>query len=167
MALNKNWLKVAKGSLIAGVSGSVLLTLISLGLYSFEIKTSKENLVDKGIHFETEDWNIILDKAKIEDKLIFLNLYATWCGPCKMMKVYTLSNKDVAGFFNENYINVSLDGEKGKGLEIMEKYKLRSFPSYLFIDGDDKVVAQVSGYFPPKDFIVIGKSIHEKIVKPS
>lgn len=167
MESNKNWLMVAKGGLIAGVSGSVLLTLISLSLYSFEIKTSKENLVDKGIHFETEDWNKILDKAKREDKLIFLNLYATWCGPCKMMKVYTLSNKEVAGFFNENYINVSLDGEMGKGLEIMTKYNLKSFPGYLFINGDDKLVAQASGYFPPKDFLVIGKSIHEKIVKPS
>lgn len=167
MELNKNWLMVAKGGLIAGVSGSVILTLISLGLYSFDIKASNGNLVEKGIHFENENWSEILHKAKREDKLVFLNLYASWCGPCKMMKMYTLSNKEVGGFFNENYINVSLDGEKGKGLEIMTKYNLRSFPSYLFIDGEDKVVAHITGYFPPKDFLIIGKSIQKQIVKPS
>jgi thiol:disulfide interchange protein len=167
MKRSKNWLDVEKSGLITGRAGSALLALIFLALVAFSGKVVENNTVSKGILFEEENWNEVLQKANSEGKLIFVNLYATWCGPCKMMKINTFSNKEVGQYFNENYISITLNGEAGKGLEMMTKYKLRSYPSHLFINGEDKVVAHTSGYYPPKDFLIIGKSIQTQIVKPS
>ena len=40
----------------------------------------------QGIMFEpTRSWKKIVEKARSENKLIFVDCYADWCGPCKMM----------------------------------------------------------------------------------
>mgnify|MGYP002278420211 CR=1 FL=1 len=40
----------------------------------------------KGITFEqTKEWKKVLKKAKKEKKLIFIDCYTSWCGPCKMV----------------------------------------------------------------------------------
>ena len=40
------------------------------------------NVFSQGIQFETGSWKEVLQKAKQENKLIFVDLYTTWCGPC-------------------------------------------------------------------------------------
>jgi thiol:disulfide interchange protein len=107
-----------------------------------------------------ESWEILLKEAKEENKLIFVDLYATWCGPCKMMKVHTFTKKEVGEFYNEHFINVSLNGEINKGAELMEKYNLRSFPSLLFINGDDKIVVHTKGYHNAKQILELGNQVN-------
>ena len=111
----------------------------------------------EGIQFHNGTWDEALQLAKKENKLIFLDIYATWCGPCKQLKKNTFSNAEVGTVYNQNFINVAFDGEQGDGAMLMQKYKLRSFPSLLFIDGNGKVVAQSGGYHKPKELIKLGQ----------
>ncbi|WP_221626643.1 thioredoxin family protein [Elizabethkingia anophelis] len=115
-----------------------------------------------GIQFHKGSWNEALQVAKKEDKLIFLDIYATWCGPCKLLKLRTFPNAEVGKLYNENFVNVSLDGEDGEGAELAQKYAIRGYPALLFIDGNGKVVAQTAGYHSPKEFIKLGNAVLEK-----
>jgi len=67
-----------------------------------------------GVIFKKDDWSAILAQAKAEDKLIFVDAFTTWCGPCKKM------DRDV---------------EKGQGIKLARDYNVSAFPTFLFIDG--------------------------------
>ncbi len=62
---------------------------------------------------ENPTWTTVLAQAKKENKMIFLDAYATWCGPCKQMDSEVYTNSAVANFYNANFINVKYDMEKG------------------------------------------------------
>jgi thiol:disulfide interchange protein len=145
--------KVASFSLLAGAAIAVLA--------SFKPNTWNETFSEGAgkIEFQEENWEAVLAKAKKENKLIFVDLYATWCAPCKMMKVQTFGNQEVADLFNGKFINVALNGEKGKGLELMEKYNLRAYPSLLFINSEDKVVVHTEGFHNPTQLIYLGQQV--------
>lgn len=110
-----------------------------------------------GIKFEDSDFKTILAKAKKENKLIFLDAYTTWCGPCKLMAKNVFTLKSVGEHYNANFVNAKIDMEKGEGIDIAKKYDVKVFPTYLFIDGDGKLVHRTVGYVPEKEFIQFAK----------
>lgn len=112
---------------------------------------------ESGIQFHKGTFQQAMELAEKENKLIFLDIYATWCGPCKKLKSTTFSNKEVGDFYNQSFINIALDGENGEGVELARKYGVRGYPTLLFIDASGKVVGQTSGYHSPSELIGIGK----------
>lgn len=140
-------------TLLAGVAVTSLAFITKPNEHT-ELKTTPNK-----IEFFSESWEEAVEEAKRKDKLIFVDLYATWCGPCKMMKLHTFTNKEVGSFYNDNYINVALDGERGKGAELMDKFKLKAFPSLLFMNTNGQLVAHTEGYYNPKQFLQLGKQI--------
>jgi thiol:disulfide interchange protein len=139
--------------------------LILAGLFLFVFSSAKPGVSDSeakketGIAFHEGTWEEALQKAKAEGKPVFLDVYASWCGPCKMLKARTFTNEKVGEFYNAHFINVAVDGEKGEGLELARKYKVRGYPTLLFIDSEGKVIAQTAGYRNPKQFIQIGEQV--------
>lgn len=127
-------------------------------LTEVDFKTDSE----EGIQFHKGTWNEAVSLAKKENKTIFLDVYATWCGPCKMLKKTTFSNKKVGEFYNANFINVSLDGENGEGPIIARKYGVRAYPTLLFIDQNGNVISGTAGFRLPNDLLELGKSIKVK-----
>ena len=73
-----------------------------------------------------------LAKAKIENKLVFIDAYTKWCAPCKRMEREVFIQKDVSDFFNTHFINLKLAIDKNT--EIANKYSVTSVPTYLFLD---------------------------------
>lgn len=112
---------------------------------------------NSGIRFQNLSWSQLLAKAKTEKKLVFVDAFTTWCGPCKQMSAEVFPEKTVGDFFNANFINAKIDMEKGEGLSIAEKYKVEAYPTYLFVNGDGKIVHKAIGYYEVPDFINIGK----------
>jgi len=103
---------------------------------------------EAGIKFIEQDWDKALKAAKDEKKLVFLDIYATWCGPCKMLKQYTFTDSAVGDFFNKNFINVSVDGEKGVGPQLAQQYAIKGYPSLIVADETGKAVLYTAGYIP-------------------
>lgn len=100
----------------------------------------------------------LLAEAKEQDKLIFVDAYATWCGPCKMMERRVFNKEAVGEFFNANFINLKLDVERGEGPTLARRYGVRAMPTYLFIDGDGNVVHTAMGAMPEGRFLELGQA---------
>jgi thiol-disulfide isomerase/thioredoxin len=109
------------------------------------------------IKFESATLTEIKAKAKKENKLIFIDCYTTWCGPCKWLAKNVFTNDTVAQFYNANFINASFDMEKGEGLEMAKQYSINLYPSLLFIDANGEIVHRGAGARPAPQIIQLGK----------
>ncbi|SHK76089.1 thioredoxin family protein [Chryseobacterium polytrichastri] len=111
----------------------------------------------QGIKFEDSNFAAILAKAKKENKLVFVDAYASWCGPCKLMVKNIFPLQSVGDYYNAHFINAKIDMEKGEGVGLAKKYNVKAFPTYLFIDGNGEEVHRTLGYVEEKDFIQFAK----------
>ena len=118
-----------------------------------------------GIKFHKGDWASALEAAQAQDKLIFMDCYTTWCGPCKSMAKNVFTNEKVGQYFNKNFINVKMDMEKGEGRKLAQQYKVRAYPTLLFVDGSGKIVHQGKGAQPADRFISLGTFAIKKFDK--
>ncbi|MCX6251075.1 MAG: thioredoxin domain-containing protein [Bacteroidetes bacterium] len=100
---------------------------------------------NRTIRFVDKPWSEILAMAKNENKLIFMDGFATWCGPCKWMASNIFTNDTVADFYNKTFICSSFDMEKGEGMTLRQKYDIRAYPSLLFINSDGELVHKKVG----------------------
>jgi len=112
----------------------------------------------RSIKFEHTAWKDIKAKAKKENKLIFVDAYTTWCGPCKQMARAVFTNDTAADYYNANFINAKIDMEKGEGLEMAKQYNVACYPNLLFIDGDGNLVHRVAGSMSVSMFVDLGKT---------
>lgn len=65
-----------------------------------------------------------IEKAKQENKLVFVDCQTKWCGACRMVEKEVFTLDSVAGFFNEHFVSASIDMEKGDGIQDRKKYKV-------------------------------------------
>lgn len=107
----------------------------------------------KGIEFTDGIWKEALNQARKEDKLIFMDCYTSWCGPCKMMAKTVFTDPEVSALFNEKFVNVKMDMEKGEGKELKDRYRVSAYPTLNFINGDGEVVHTVVGGLQACEFI--------------
>lgn len=107
----------------------------------------------EGVNFESLTFNEALEKAKIENKLVFMDCYTSWCGPCKMMTNKVFLQQEAGEYFNPRFISVKFDMEKGEGIELAKKFNVKSFPTFLIICPDGTVQHKVVGGGGLKSFI--------------
>lgn len=98
-----------------------------------------------GILFANISFAEALTKAKAENKLIFMDCYTTWCGPCKKMANEVFTLPEVGRVFNAKFINLKVDMEKGEGVELAKRFKVSAYPTLLLIDSEGNVVKQIVG----------------------
>lgn len=123
---------------------SVLFTLLVVGNLS---------LTAQGIQFTTGTWAEIKAEALSQNKIIFMDAYTTWCGPCKWLAANVFTDPAVGEVMNANFINVKFDMEKGEGLAIAKAYNVRAYPTLLFIDGNGDLVHRLCGAMPVEPFL--------------
>ena len=111
----------------------------------------------QGIDFFEGTWEEALEAAKVQEKIIFVDAYAVWCGPCKRMSKDVFPNKMVGDFYNRNFISVKMDMERGEGLTFRKKYPVSAFPTLFYIDHNGKVVQKVKGARGVEGFIQLGQ----------
>ena len=99
----------------------------------------------QGIEFKETNFDKILEIAKKEGKMIFLDVYTVWCGPCKMMAKDIFPLQEVGEFYNTHFISMKVDAEKKENIFI-KKYNVNSFPTYLFLDENGELIYRARAY---------------------
>lgn len=115
-------------------------------------------------------------------KKIFMDVYTTWCGPCKLLDKNTFSDKKVIKFINENYYAVKFNGEgneeityqdftyrnpryqperKGRNTThyFADALRLSGYPSLVFFEENGKLIQAIPGYKTPKQLEIYLKMI--------
>lgn len=105
------------------------------------------------IIFAENSFAELLTQAQEEDKLIFIDAYTTWCGPCKLMAKKVFTQARVAAIYNERFINAKFDMERGEGPGLANRYSVVAYPTYLFVNGDGELVHKGLGYIPADNFL--------------
>lgn len=140
---------------------TIIIAAIALvavyGSYSFNDSQKTETPNPNGIHFFEGNWRNALAEAKNQDKLLFVDVYTTWCGPCKVMKKTTFNDEKVGAYFNSNFINVAIDAETPEGKKLMAKYAVRGFPTLLIVNGNGHLKSKVLGFQSANKLIGFGK----------
>jgi thiol-disulfide isomerase/thioredoxin len=108
--------------------------------------------------FNESDWTTILAEAKAQNKIVFVDAYTTWCGPCKWMSANIFPDAKVGEFYNATFINAKIDMEKGEGIELAKRYEVRAYPTFLFVNGDGELVHRGVGGRPAESFIALGEA---------
>ncbi|WP_217371890.1 thioredoxin family protein [Spirosoma rhododendri] len=99
-----------------------------------------------GIKFFTGSWKAVLAEAKRQNKPVFVDIYTTWCGPCKLMAKEAFPNPQVGEKFNSSFINYQLDAEKGEGIEVAKKYAVDAYPTALYVSASGDLIYRAVGY---------------------
>lgn len=112
---------------------------------------------NRSIDFEQGNFKALLAKAKKENKMIFIDCYTTWCGPCKWMAKNIFTNDSAADYYNQNFINAKIDMEKGEGIEIAKEYSVQNYPTMLYLNAEGEQMHRICGSSPTQEFIQNGK----------
>lgn len=117
------------------------------------------NLCGQGIQFFEGTWEEATNQAGEENKLIFVDAYAKWCGPCKRMAKNVFTNPSVGEYMNENFISVKMDMEEEKGISFGRTYPVSAFPTLFFMDENGEVIKKQVGALQSKEFLDLAKLV--------
>lgn len=110
-------------------------------------------------------------QSKVPKKII-MDVYTTWCGPCKMLDKNTFQNPDVVKYVNDNYYAVKFNAEgdeaiKYKNLEftnpqfdpnrsgrnaqheLAQALKITAYPTIVFFNENGDTLLPIPGYKTP------------------
>lgn len=83
-------------------------------------------------------------KTEIENGIVVVDFFATWCGPCKMLApVFDELNTELDG--DAKFLKVDID----KSPELAQQFNVSSVPTILIFKNGEPVESSIG--FVPKD----------------
>lgn len=131
---------------------------ISLAFSKSELAVTSEG---KGISFHEGTLADAKKAAKESNKFLFVDVYAVWCGPCKLLKRNTFSDEKVGEYFNEKFVSTMVDAERGEGLALVKEHPVPGYPTMLIFDSEGNLKGKIIGYQTPEQLISRAKEIVE------
>lgn len=114
-------------------------------------------LVAQGIQFQERTHENILKQAKVENKPVFIDFYATWCGPCKQMAETVFTDEELAAYYNSRFLCLRVDIDKFP--KLAEKYQIHSIPTLVFLDAKGKEIRRLDGGMPIRRLLHVGQEV--------
>lgn len=114
----------------------------------------KDTIIDegKGVNFikgSEVRFADVLAQAKRENKRVLVDFWATWCHACINMNKTTLRDTRIGNLLNYSFVNYSVDMDNDPdGKDLVEKYNIQAFPTYLILNPDGTEYNRVVGSNP-------------------
>ena len=111
----------------------------------------------QGVAFEPEGTTLeqASVKAQAENKLIFLDCYTTWCGPCKKMVRETFPQEKVGAYMNAKFVNLKIDMESAYGAPLAKKLQVQAYPTFVIFTANAEEINRILGYHDAESFIKV------------
>ncbi|MFT4534820.1 MAG: thioredoxin 1 [Saprospiraceae bacterium] len=125
---------------------AVMVLLQSCGGPKAAVDSTPKQINNFAFDFvESNKLQKVLDLAAAENKLIFLDVYTTWCLPCQMMEKDVFTDETTAAIINKDFISYKVDAEKSNGLNVAFQYDVSEYPTILFLDAQGNVLERGVG----------------------
>ncbi|MEG1794464.1 MAG: thioredoxin family protein [Rikenellaceae bacterium] len=118
---------------------------VLLFMMAMIIATGAVSAQEKGVKWQQGTLQQAITKAASEKKLVFVDCFAVWCGPCKQMSNVEFKKEAAGKYFNSKFVSIAIDMEKGEGPAIAKKYGVNAYPTFLILNGTGKVLGTVVG----------------------
>ena len=92
-----------------------------------------------------------LVKAGAEKKIVMIDFFTTWCGPCKKLDKTTWKDEKVQAWLESKTVALKIDAEKER--DLAKQFKVRAYPTMVFIKPDGSLIASMIGYKDPTAFL--------------
>lgn len=96
----------------------------------------------------------VREQAIAQKKLVFIDLYADWCGPCRAMNEHVFTRKEVGEFFDQHFVAAKYNIERPTGRELMQRYGRGSIPLYLIFNTEGELLGSILGASPAEEFLM-------------
>lgn len=109
----------------------------------------------QGINFEPEGTTLAdaAVKAKKENKLVFVDCYTQWCGPCKKMARDIFPDAKVGKYMNARFVNVKMDMEAKYAEGLAKEWQVSGYPTFIIFNADGKEIGRFMGGSDADEFI--------------
>jgi thioredoxin-related protein len=97
-------------------------------------------------------------KAQEENKNIFVDVYTTWCGPCKVLAKEVFPQKIVGDYFNKNFVSLSLDAERDTSNAFFRQYQAGAFPTLFWLSSKGELLDSHTGMLSPEGLVETSKA---------
>jgi thioredoxin-related protein len=128
------------------------------------------NAQDTEINWMTLE-DAVAAQAKAPRK-IMMDMFTTWCGPCKLLDKNTFHNPDLASYVNKNYYAVKFNAEgneevsfnnqkftnpnfdvtrrgRNSAHELASYMGVQGYPTIIFLDEKGGILLPLTGYRTP------------------
>jgi thioredoxin-related protein len=127
-------------------------------LLCFCLCATKAYAQESQINFFHGTWQDALDKAKAEQKPLFVDFYTDWCGPCKMMSKTVFTEKEVADYYNQHFVSVKINAEQQEQ-KLVQSVGITAYPSLYYFMADGSIITKNVGALRAKEFKQFGESV--------
>ncbi|MGB1204489.1 MAG: thioredoxin family protein [Chitinophagales bacterium] len=125
-------------------------------------KPSPKSKTSTKLNFQNVSFNDAVAMAKKEDKPIFIDFYATWCGPCKIMDKQVFNSRPVANMYNKEFVNLKIDVDSREGKALADKYGVEALPTLVIIEPNGKKLVSNKGMMWSQDMTKLGEKALKK-----
>jgi thiol:disulfide interchange protein len=122
---------------------AVALVLVA-GVWADEPKKDRDPTKEPKAAFRKISYDKALEAAKAEKKVVFLDFFATWCGPCKQLDAKTFSDAKVQKFLTDKTVAIKIDVDDNR--QMATKYKVTAIPTLVFVAADGKEIGRLVGF---------------------
>lgn len=122
---------------------AILATLLLLGAVA----------VRGQVRFETLSTDALRERAVKSGKLVFIELYADWCPPCRVMEREVFSDREVGAFFERHFVAARYDTDRSTGRALMKRYGSGAIPLGLVFDAEGNLLGRIQGAAAPEVYL--------------
>ncbi len=93
-----------------------------------------------------QDYKSAVQQAIDEDKLLFIDFYTSWCGPCKKLDKLIFQNDSIQSILGKHFVLLKYNAEIDSVFHLSKKHHIRSYPTAIVLNQKERIVNRKYGF---------------------